>query len=75
MSKVTAAMLSLLLLSVVVSAAPGRKTLTADSATADDLEHQRVLAELEEVHQLRERMLQEGENLLCPSLHLQSHSK
>ena len=29
-------------------------------AEADAAEHQRILAELEEVHQLRERMLQEG---------------
>ena len=27
----------------------------------DAVDHQRILAELEEVHQLRERMLQEGQ--------------
>ena len=63
MSKISTAILSLLVLSVMVSAAPGRKALDVDSATANEMEHQRVLAELEEVHQLRERMLQEGGNL------------
>ena len=28
--------------------------------SSETMEHQRILAELEEVHQLRERMLQEG---------------
>ena len=35
---------------------------TARSLNSNDaLDHQRILAELEEVHQLRERMLQEGQ--------------
>ena len=33
----------------------------ASLAAVEALEHQRILAELEEVHRLRERMLQEGE--------------
>ena len=41
-----------------------RKVLAAGNTVEDaqDLEHQRILAELEELHQLRERMLQEGES-------------
>ena len=35
---------------------------TEGSALAEAEEHQRILAELEEVHALRERMLQEGES-------------
>lgn len=38
-----------------------QKVLAANDKTA--IEHQRILAELEEVHQLRERMLQEGKQL------------
>ena len=64
MSKFTAVILTALLLAVVTSAAPGRKLLSANSVTAEQMEHQRILAELEEVHQLRERMLQQGQ--LCP---------
>ena len=36
----------------------------AELTEASALEHQRILAELEEVHQLRERMLQQGEQSL-----------
>ncbi len=39
----------------------GRKLAETDEIA---LEHQRILAELEEVHQLRERMLQQGEQSL-----------
>ena len=46
---------------LVVSAAP-RKLLVDDTADAAE-EHQRILAELEQVHELRERMLQAGETL------------
>lgn len=42
--------------------AGGRKLAETSDETA--VEHQRILAELEEVHQLRERMLQEGEQYL-----------
>ena len=41
------------------SSIEGRQLSEASQETA--VEHQRILAELEEVHQLRERMLQEGE--------------
>ena len=34
---------------------------TESLAAVEAAEHQRILAELEEVHRLRERMLQEGE--------------
>lgn len=48
---------------VIGACAEPRKMLanTEDSAMAEAEEHQRILAELEEVHALRERMLQEGE--------------
>ncbi len=49
---------SVLLLSILVMGVASRQLLDADVDTA--LEHQRILAELEEVHQLRERMLQQG---------------
>lgn len=53
--------------------------------SADAVERQRILAELEEVHQLRERMLQEGaapaclfkkplENYTCRVVHMPSNS-
>jgi len=54
----------LVLMSIITTVAP-RKLLTNDFALSNTLdfatEHQRILAELEEVHQLRERMLQQGE--------------
>lgn len=37
-----------------------RKLLEAGADLSEAHEHQRILAELEEVHQLRERMLQQG---------------
>jgi CRP-like cAMP-binding protein len=54
----------LVLMSIATTVAP-RKLLTNEFALSNTLdfatEHQRILAELEEVHQLRERMLQQGE--------------
>lgn len=50
--------ISVLLLSILVVGVASRQLLDADLDSA--LEHQRILAELEEVHQLRERMLQQG---------------
>lgn len=53
----------LLLLSVLVVSATSRTLLSGsgqDLSGAQEEEHQRILAELEEVHQLRERMLQQG---------------
>lgn len=44
--------------------AKGRSLAELTEATA--LEHQRILAELEEVHQLRERMLQQGGHIQPP---------
>ena len=41
-----------------------RSLLTNQQFSEEAVEQQRILAELEEVHQLRERMLQEGEFLL-----------
>ncbi len=48
----------LCLLSLLVARTDSRKILAAKVLPA--AEHQRILSELEEVHQLRERMLQEG---------------
>lgn len=48
----------LCLLSVLVASADSRRILAANVPPV--AEHQRILSELEEVHQLRERMLQEG---------------
>ena len=39
---------------------PQRSLLNVRDVSAETTEHQRILAELEQVHQLRERMLQEG---------------
>ncbi len=55
--------LLLLLLSVLIASAASRTLLdgiSQASAEVEQEEHQRILAELEEVHQLRERMLQQG---------------
>ena len=50
---------------VVGACAEPRKLLASNQGAqvAEASEHQRILAELEEVHQLRERMLQEGKIL------------
>ena len=55
-------------LMVISACAAPRKLLASKGVEAG--EHQRILAELEEVHQLRERMLQEGEpsNIDCDSM-------
>lgn len=52
---------------VIGACAEPRKLLASSEGAhlADASEHQRILAELEEVHQLRERMLQEGKILLA----------
>ena len=59
-----ATLVLLVLMSIITTVAP-RKLLTNNTALSITLdfatEHQRILAELEEVHQLRERMLQQGE--------------
>lgn len=52
------ALLALSLFSLLVVHAASRDLLNDGTAVAE--EHQRILAELEEVHQLRERMLQAG---------------
>lgn len=64
MNKIAFAAFAVLLLSATLVGAQNRKTLgeTVDVATIEAQERQRILAELEEVHQLRERMLQEGES-------------
>lgn len=52
----------------LIVGATSHRLLSAETGLAgrelseDAVERQRILAELEEVHQLRERMLQEGEN-------------
>jgi hypothetical protein len=50
--------LAVLVLSVLLVSVTSRQLQDTDADSA--LEHQRILAELEEVHQLRERMLQQG---------------
>ncbi len=61
MIKMSMAAIAVLLVSAMFIGAQSRKTLgTVDVATIEAMEHQRILAELEEVHQLRERMLQQG---------------
>lgn len=58
----------LLLATVFVAGAASHRLLSTDltsqrparELSEDAVERQRILAELEEVHQLRERMLQEG---------------
>ena len=61
---------ALLLLSLLVVGSTAHRLLEANSQKAEDVseaaEHQRILSELEEVHQLRERMLQEGEHTTTP---------
>ncbi len=57
--------IAVLLLSILVVGVASRQLLDANMDTA--LEHQRILAELEEVHQLRERMLQQG-RAFCASV-------
>lgn len=49
----------LLLSSILLGAAATPRNLR-DGISAEAREHQRILAELEEIHSLRERMLQEG---------------
>ncbi len=52
---------AVLVLSVLLVIVTSRQLQDIDADGA--LEHQRILAELEEVHQLRERMLQQGMTL------------
>ncbi len=70
MNKVNIAAFLMALLVVGAIAAPRKvlETTEISDAAASSEQHQRILAELEEVSQLRERMLQEGEILLqiCP---------
>ncbi|KAL3151046.1 hypothetical protein ABBQ38_012915 [Trebouxia sp. C0009 RCD-2024] len=56
---------------VIGACAEPRKLLASSEGAhlADASEHQRILAELEEVHQLRERMLQEGMSCSAYSMH------
>ena len=50
---------AILLLSVLIAGGVASRQL-ASLDNEDAIEHQRILAELEELHRLRERMLQEG---------------
>ncbi len=63
MNKVNIAAFLVALLVVGAIAAPRKvlETTEASEAAASSEQHQRILAELEEVSALRERMLQEGE--------------
>ena len=61
MNKVNIAMFFAAMLLVGAMAAPRKMLETSDATAATDSEeHQMILAELEEVSSLRERMLQEG---------------
>ncbi len=64
MNKINVAVFFAALLVIGACAEP-RKMLadTEEGKLGEAQEHQRILAELEEVHALRERMLQEGEYL------------
>lgn len=68
MNNINVAVLVATLLIIGACAEP-RKMLadTEEGKVTGAQEHQRILAELEEVHALRERMLQEGKNscLVC----------
>ena len=67
MNKVNVALFFAALLVIGACAEP-RKLLANTEVTelAAAEEHQRILAELEEVHQLRERMLQQGKSTSSP---------
>ena len=70
MNKLNVAAIAVLLMSVMLIGAQSRNTVgTVDVATIEAMEHQRILAELEEVHQLRERMLQQGTLVFGYTLH------
>ena len=72
MNKVNIAMFFAALLMVGAMAAPRKLLETSDvTAATDAQEHQRILAELEEVSSLRERMLQEGKRLSLTPFHQQ----
>ena len=63
--------LLILLLSALVVSAASRALLNGVSQASEgdqEEQHQRILAELEEVHQLRERMLQQGMRSVSVSL-------
>lgn len=61
----TKASLAFLLLSLLVIGVASRHFTSTDSE--DALEHQRILAELEEVHKLRESMLQQAATYITTS--------
>ena len=69
MNKVNVALFFAALLVIGACAEP-RKLLATDEGRelVEAEQHQRILAELEEVHQLRERMLQQGK--ICLAVHL-----
>ncbi|KAL3145669.1 hypothetical protein ABBQ32_003204 [Trebouxia sp. C0010 RCD-2024] len=62
MNKVNVAMFFVALLTVGALAAPRKVLDSSDTELTDAQEHQRILAELEVVAALRERMLQEAES-------------
>ncbi|DBB09750.1 TPA: hypothetical protein ACH3X3_001385 [Trebouxia sp. C0006] len=57
--------LAMLVLSVLLVSVTSRQLQDVDADSA--LEHQRILGELEEVHQLRERMLQQAATYITSS--------
>ena len=66
MNKFNVAIFFAALLVIGACAEPRKLLATSEGAKLVEAEeHQRILAELEEVHQLRERMLQEGKIPCC----------
>ena len=63
MNKINVAVFFAALLVIGACAEPRKMLADTEGRLVEAQEHQRILAELEEVHALRERMLQEGE---CP---------
>ena len=69
MRRSTTAILTVLIVSALVYTTEARAVHSSDETLDDAAEHQRILQELEEVHQLRERMLQEGELHIAHARH------
>lgn len=72
MNKINIAVFFAALLVIGACAAPRKMLADTEEGGLDEArEHQRILAELEEVHALRERMMQEGE---CPFVYLSART-
>lgn len=70
MNKVNVALFFAALMVIGACAEPRKLLATTEGRELVEAEeHQRILAELEEVHQLRERMLQEGRHSTSTGIH------